>query len=205
MHNVSDDALRAGEYDLSMSTDIDVTRKLFTVEEFQRICDVGIFHPDSRYELIHGEIIEMPNPTRRHSGRVNKLTRVFTSKLGESVIVCIQNGMFINEMSEPKPDVVICKPLPELFGPFEPSPEDVLLLVEISDTSVRYDTRIKAPLYAKGGIPEYWILNIPDDVLEVRTDPVGGEYRRIEIYKRGQTIIPQNLSGTSFTIEELLG
>jgi Uma2 family endonuclease len=188
-----------------MSTDTEiVSRKLFTVEEFQRICDRGIFPPDSRFELIRGEIIEMPNPTRRHSGRVNKLTRVFTSKLGEAVIVCIQNPMFVDEMSEPRPDVVICKPLEELFGPFEPDPGDVILLVEISDTSLRYDTRIKAPLYAQAGIPEYWILNIPDDVLEVRSDPADGEYRRSEIFKRGQTITARGLPGTTFTIDELL-
>ena len=191
---------------MSMSADTEiVSKKLFTVEEFQRICDIDLFPPDSRFELIRGEIIEMPNPTRRHSGRVNKLNRVFTSRLGESAIVCIQNGMFVNEMSEPKPDVVICKPLEELFGPFEPAPEDVLLLVEISDTSLRYDTRIKAPLYAEGGIPEYWLLNIPDDTLEVRTDPAGREYRRTEFYKRGQTITPQKLPGTIFTFDELLG
>src|SRR5262249_39774070 len=162
--------------DESMSADTDITKKLFSVAEFQQICGAGIFPPDSRFELIHGEIIEMPRPTRRHGGRVNKLNRVFTSKLGESVIVCIQNEMFVNEMWEPRPDVVICKPLPELFGPFEPDPGDVLLLVEISDTNIRYDRRIKAPLYAQGGIPEYWILNIPDDVVEVRTDPSEGEY-----------------------------
>ena len=189
---------------MSMSIDTDVTKKLFTVQEFQHICDAGVFHPDSRFELIRGDIIEMPNPTKRHAGRVNKLNRVFTSKLGESVIVCIQNPMFANETSEPKPDVVICKPLPELFGPFEPDPGDVLLLVEISDTSVRYDTRIKAPLYAQGGIPEYWLLNIPGEVVEVRTHPEGGEYRRVEAYRRGQIITPQMLPGVTFTVEELL-
>ena len=127
------------------------------------------------------------------------------SRLGESEIVCIQNGMFADTRSEPKPDVVIAKPLPELFGPFEPSPEDVLLLVEISDTSVRYDKEIKAPLYAEAGIPEYWVLNIPEDVLEVRSDPMNGEYRRTEIYKRGQTIVAKHLPGTVFTIDEPLG
>ena len=156
-----------------MSTDTEIiSRKLFSVEEFQRISEAGIFPPDSRFELIRGEIIEMPNPTRLHSGRVNKLNRVFTSKLGESAIVCIQNPMFIDKMSEPRPDVVICKPLPELFGPFEPEPADVLLLVEISDTSLRYDTKIKSRLYAEAGIPEYWILNIPDGVLQIQTDPM---------------------------------
>jgi Uma2 family endonuclease len=188
-----------------MSTDTEIiSRKLFSVEEFQRISDAGIFPPDSRFELIRGEIIEMPNPTRLHSGRVNKLNRVFTIRLGESAIVCIQNPMFIDKMSEPRPDVVICKPLPELFGPFEPEPADVLLLVEISDTSLRYDTKIKSRLYAEAGIPEYWILNIPDEVLQVRTDPSDGEYRRIENLKRGQPITASMLPGIVFTTDELL-
>jgi Uma2 family endonuclease len=188
-----------------MSTDAEIiSRKLFSVEEFQRIADAGIFPPDSRFELIRGEIIEMPIPTRLHSGRVNKLTRVFTSKLGESAIVCIQNPMFVDKMSEPRPDVVICKPLPELFGPFEPEPSDVLLLVEISDTSLRYDTKIKSRLYAEAGIPEYWILNIPNDILQVCTDPSDGEYRRIENLERGQTITAQMLPGFVFTSDELL-
>ena len=190
---------------MRMSTDTEIiSRKLFSVEEFQRISEAGIFPPDSRFELIRGEIIEMPNPTRLHSGRVNKLTRVFTMKLGESAIVCIQNPMFIDKMSEPRPDVVICKPLPELFGPFEPEPADVLLLVEISDTSLRYDTKIKSRLYAEAGIPEYWILNIPDGVLQIQTDPMDGEYRRIESFKRGQTITAHMLPGVVFTSDELL-
>jgi Uma2 family endonuclease len=188
-----------------MSNDTEIiSRKLFSVEEFQRISDAGIFPPDSHFELIRGEIIEMPIPTRIHSGRVNKLTRVFTLKLGESAIVCIQNPMFVDKMSEPRPDVVICKPLLELFGPFEPEPSDILLLVEISDTSLRYDTKIKSRLYAEAGIPEYWILNIPDGVIQVRTDPSGGEYRRVEDFKLGQSITARLLPDTVFTLDELL-
>ena len=198
----------AEAYDVNMSQETDtdlLTRKLFTVDEFQRISDIeDFFPPDSRFELIRGEIIEMPKHTRRHSGRVNKLNRVFTSKLGESAIVCIQNGMYVDKMSEPKPDVVIAKPLPELFGPFEPCPEDVFLLVEISDTSVRYDTKLKAALYAEGGVPEYWVLNIPKDVVEVRTEPVDGEYQRTQIYEHGQTIAAIHLPGVTFTVDELL-
>jgi len=188
---------------MSADTEI-ISRKLFSVQEFQRISDAGIFPPDSRFELIRGEIFEMPVPTRIHSGRVNKLTRVFTSKLGESAIVCIQNPMFIDQMSEPRPDVVICKSLSELFEPFEPEPSDVLLLVEISDTSLRYDTKIKSRLYADAAIPEYWILNIPDDVLQVRTEPADGEYRRIENLIRGRSITAKMLPDIVFTVDELL-
>jgi Uma2 family endonuclease len=121
----------------------------------------------------------------------------------ESAIVCIQNPMFVDRCPA-RPDVVICKPLPELFGPFEPEPSDVLLLVEISDTSLRYDTKIKSRLYAEAGIPEYWILNIPDEILQVRTDPSDGEYRRIENLKRGGSITAKMLPGTQFTVDEIL-
>ena len=185
-----------------------VTRKLFTIDEFQRIEDAGIFPPDSRFELIRGEIIEMPDPTGRHIGRVNKLNRLFTSTLGETVIVSVQNAVRIRKilpMSRPRPDVALLKPLPELFGAFEPTPDDVLLLIEISDTTVRYDRRTKARLYAEAAIPEYWILNISENVLEVRTDPADGQYRRTEILKPGQTISPQKLSAVTFAVDDILG
>ena len=107
-------------------------------------------------------------------------------------------------MSRPRPDVALLKPLPELFGPFEPTPDDVLLLIEISDTTVRYDRKTKAPLYAEAGIPEYWILNIAESVLEVRTDPVDGQYRRTEIFKPGQTVSPRKLPGVTFAVDDIL-
>jgi Uma2 family endonuclease len=182
-----------------------VTKKLFTIDEFQRIEDAGIFPPDSRFELIRGEIIEMPEPTGRHIGRVNKLNRLFTSTLGETVIVSVQNAVRIRPRSRPRPDVALLKPLPELFGAFEPTPDDVLLLIEISDTTVRYDRRTKARLYAEAAIPEYWILNISENVLEVRTEPTDGQYRRTQILKPGQTISPQKLSAVTFAVDDILG
>jgi len=196
----------AGAYDLDMSTET-VTKKLFTIDEFQLIEDAGIFPPDSRFELIRGEIIEMADPTGPHIGRVNKLNRLFTSRLGETVIVSVQNAVRIRRilpMSRPRPDIALLKPLPELFGSFEPTPEDVLLLVEISDTTVRYDTNTKTPLYAEAGIPEYWILNIGKQVLEVRSDPADGVYRRIEMLTAGQTVSPRELPGVTFAVEDIL-
>jgi Uma2 family endonuclease len=180
------------------------TRKLFTIDEFIQIEDAGVFPPDSRFELIYGEILEMPEPTGRHIGRVNKLTRLFTSTLGESVIVSVQNAVHMQPRSRPRPDIVLCKPLPELFGPYAPKPDDVLLLVEISDMTVRYDRKTKAKLYAEVGIPEYWILNIPAGSLEVWTDPAEGQYRRAEILKSGQSISPRKLPGVTFAVKDIL-
>ena len=189
-----------------MSTET-VTKKLFTSDEFQHMEDVGIFPPDKRFELIRGEIIQMAEPTRLHAGRVNKLNRLFTSKLGETVIVSVQNEMVIKNltpMSRPKPDVALLKPMPEFFGPFAPEPHEVLLLVEISDTTIRYDQDTKAPVYAEAGVCEYWILNIPESVLEVYADPVEGKYRRTEILKPGQTVSPQQLPGITFAVDDIL-
>ena len=189
-----------------MSTET-VTKKLFTIDEFQLIVDAGVFPPDTFFELIRGEIIEMANPTGPHIGRVNKLTRLFTSALGETVIVSVQNAVQIRQstpMSRPRPDVALLKPLPELFGPFEPTPDDVLLLIEISDTTIRHDRKTKAPLYAEAGIPEYWILNIAENILEVRTDPADGRYQRTEIFKPGQTVSPRELPGVMFDVDDIL-
>ena len=149
----------------------------------------------------------MAEPTGRHSGRINKLNRLFTSRLGESVIVSIQNPIHIRagkRMSKPKPDVSLLKPLPELFGPFIAAPDEVLLIVEISDTTERYDRKTKAPLYAEAEIPEYWILNIPEGVLVVRTEPANGMYCRIEIFKPGQVISPKLLPGVTFEVGEII-
>ncbi len=182
-------------------------KKLFTIEEFMQIEAAGVFPPDSRFELIRGEIIEMPWHSWVHMGRVNKLNRVFTSRLGESVVVSVQNEVHIPDlkpMSRPKPDVALLKPLPEFFGPWAPVPDEVLLLVEISDTSLRYDRTTKTPLYAEAGIQEYWILNIVEQVLEVYAEPVNGEYRRTQILKPGDTITLQALPAVTFAVDDIL-
>ena len=192
-------------YDLGMSTET-INKKLFTVDEFHRMLEIGILpEEDRRFELIRGEIIEMPSHGTRHAGRVNRLTRLFTSRLGESVIVSIQNPMFINEFSEPKPDVALLKPMEVFFGAWNPEPQVVLLLVEISQTTLNYDKKIKLPLYAEAGILEYWILDIHKDVLVVLTEPVDGEYRHQEVLQRGQTVCPRALPDITFSTGEILG
>jgi Uma2 family endonuclease len=155
--------------------------------------------------LIRGEIIEMPLPGSQHAGRVNRLTRLFTSRFGETVVVSIQNPASIDEWSEPVPDVALLKPRPDFYDEAFPIPDDVLLFVEVSFTSTWYDTRIKAPLYAAAGIPEYWVLNIKKDILEVRSRPVNGQYGRLEEFSRGQAIAIQGLPAVTFLVDEILG
>lgn len=189
---------------LSMATET-VLKKLFTVDEYHRMWDAGIFPEEKRFELIRGEIIEMPPPKPPHSGRVNRLTSLFTERLGKSIILAVQNPSTIDDMSEPVPDVLLLKPRADFYGECHPVPDDILLAIEVSNTTLRFDTKVKGPLYAEAGIREYWILNIPKNVLEVRSEPVNGVYTRHEILKHGQTVSPRAFPEISFQIDEILG
>jgi Uma2 family endonuclease len=182
-----------------------VVKKLFTVDEYYRMWDAGILPENKRFELIRGEILEMPPALPPHSGGVIRLTTLFTSRLGNAIFLSAQNPSRIDNMSEPVPDVTLLKPRSDFYAKSHPTPSDVLLVIEVSNTSVRFDTKVKAPLYAEAGIREYWILNIPKNGLEVRSEPVSGVYTRLEILKRGQTVSPQASPEVSFKVEEILG
>jgi Uma2 family endonuclease len=182
-----------------------VARKLFTVDQYHRMSDIGLFPADKRFELIRGEIFEMPSAMAPHSGRVNRLNHLFMNRLGDSVITSVQNPSILDDYSEPVPDVSLLKPRADFYSEQHPTPEDVLLLVEISYTTLRFDTKIKTPLYAEAGIQEYWILNLPQNVLEIRGEPLNGRYMRQEIIKPGETVSPRAFPGVSFQVEELLG
>jgi Uma2 family endonuclease len=182
-----------------------VLKKLFTVDEYHRMWDAGIFPYHKRYELIRGEIIEMPPPKPPHSGRVNRLNHLFMTRLRDSALVAVQNPSSIDDMSEPVPDILLLKPRADFYSERHPVPADILLAIEVSNTTLRFDTKVKAPLYAEAGICEYWILNIPKNVLEVRSDPVNGVYTRHEILKYGQSVSAGAFPEVSFRVEDILG
>ena len=187
-----------------MSTET-ISKKLFTVDEFYRMADAGILPEEGRFELIRGEIIEMPLAGSPHAGRVKRLIHLFTFRLGETAIVSVQDPVLLDRHSQPLPDLALLKPRADFYTEAHPTPGDVLLLVEVADASVWYDTKIKAGLYAEFAIPEYWLLDIHKDVVVVRTNPANGEYREVEIKPRGETIQPCKLPNAAFLSDEILG
>ena len=187
-----------------MSTET-INKKLFTVDELYRMADAGILAEEKRYELIRGEIIEMPLPGSPHAGRVKRLNHLFTSRLGESAIVSVQDPVLLDRHSQPLPDLALLKPRPDFYTEAHPAPGDVLLLVEVADTSVWYDTKIKAGLYAGFEILEFWLVDVNKEIVVVRTNPAGGDYHQIEIKQRGETIHPCKFSNTAFLVDEILG
>lgn len=180
-------------------------RRRFTAREYQRMGETGILHEDDRVELIEGEIIEMAPIGNRHFACVNRLTRLFVQRVGDSAVVHVQNPVRLSDLSEPQPDLSLLRPREDFYAGKHPAPEDVLLLVEVADTSLAYDREVKLPLYARAGIREVWIVDLAGEKIERHTDPTTEGYRRIEQVRRGETLEPAALGGLALPVDDVLG
>lgn len=177
---------------------------LFNVRDYYRMAEAGILRPEDRVELLEGEIVEMSPIGSPHGGTVNELSRLLVVLAGEDAVVAIQNPLRISELSEPQPDVAILKPRSDRYRDAHPGPKDVLLLIEVADTSLDKD-RGKAALYASARIPEYWIVNLAGDCIEVHRQPITGGYRQVTAFARGQTIPIKAFRGKKLAVNAILG
>jgi Uma2 family endonuclease len=184
---------------------IETTRKRFTVEDYYRMAEVGILGPTDRVELIEGEIVEMSPIGDRHAMTVNRANMVFARGLGDKVVVSVQNAVRINRYNEPQPDVVLVRPREDFYGSRHPRPEDVVLLIEVSDTTLNYDRTVKVPLYARSGIREVWIVDLNDDASHVYREPRDGSYTVIETRSRAETVAAQAFPDFAIKVEDLIG
>jgi len=182
-----------------------IARWRFTVDDFYRMLEAGILTEDDRVELIDGEIIEMSPIGSRHAACVMRLTLLLTEQLGRTAVVSLQNPLRLSTRTEPLPDVVVLKPRPDFYAESHPGPEDALLVVEISDTTLTYDRRVKLPKYAGAGIPEVWSVNLPKEIVEVYRRPDGGSYSEIAKANRGQTLEATQLPALKVSLDDILG
>lgn len=166
----------------------------YSVDDFYRMADTGILKQGDRVELIEGEIIDMPPIGLEHAYGVTRLSTLFTRKLGPHAIVYSQNPIYLNPHSEPQPDIVLLRYREDFYRHSRPSPEDILLLVEVSDSSLRYDQETKLPLYARHGIPEVWIVDLGGQRLEVYRHPLDGKYLEKLCPARGEFVAPEGLA-----------
>ena len=148
----------------------------FTVSDYHRMADAGIFDEDSRVELIRGQIIDMAAIGAPHFGMVNRLTRLLPASIAGRGVLSVQNPVRLDDGSEPQPDVAILKPRADDYETATPGPGDVLLLIEVSDSTLRYDRNVKIPLYAESGVSECWLVDLAGRAVEVYRRPVGGRY-----------------------------
>lgn len=176
----------------------------FTVDDYYRMAEAGILNEDSRVELIDGEVLVMSPIGRGHMWAVTRVVLLFRSLPAEQAIPFVQNAVRLTEHWEPVPDFVLLRPSTAVTQPI-PGPADVLLLIEVSDTTLRIDRDIKLPRYAEAGIPEVWIVDLQNDCLRVYREPLGGEYRSLRVLGRGDVIAPLAFPDLQLRVDQLLG
>ena len=180
-----------------------LTRWRFTVHDYHRMGEAGILHEDDRVELIEGELVEMTAIGTRHFSCVNRLNRLLVMNVDDEAIVSVQNPVRLNEHTEPQPDLTVIRPRD--YRESLPMPEDVLLLIEVSDTTLAYDREVKLPLYARAGIREVWIVDLPGETIERFTGPSADGYRRADQRRRGQTLEATALPGLTPSVNDVFG
>lgn len=170
-----------------------ITTKQFTIDEYNRLAELGFFHEDDRVELIKGEIIPMAAKGTLHSTFCRRLIRELSKLIGNQATLQSQDPIIIPPNSEPEPDVAILKNKDDDYLNSHPAAQDLLLLIEIADSSLKYDQEVKLPLYAEAGITDYWIFNLIENCLETYNQPfqyLQGKfgYRRKVIFLPNETV-----------------
>ena len=168
-------------------------RHLLTVDDYYRMAEAGVLAPDARVELIEGEVVDMATIGTRHASRVNRLNHLLTAAVGKAAIVAVQNPVRLSQRSEPQPDLSVLRPRDDFYDAAHPTAEDVLLLIEVSDTTSRYDREIKAPLYARHGIHELWVVDLDNRLLLVHRKPGKNGYGEVLQLAAPGKLSPQEL------------
>jgi len=184
---------------------VEIARRRFTIEEFEQMIRAGVFEEDERIELIEGEIVEMAAIELPHMVCMARLQAMFHEKLGRNAIVWVQNAIRMPSNSRPQPNVALLKWRDDFYAGKHPTAEDVVLLIEVAESSLRYDRKIKAPRYAKAGIPEVWIVNLSKDIVEVYTTPGESGYENVRRAGRGESLpLPGSLNST-ISVDDIFG
>lgn len=184
---------------------VQLLKRSFTVQEYHRMIQAGILTEDDRVELIEGEIVAMAPVGSKHAACVNRLTRLLSDRVGRRAILSVQNPINLGERSEPQPDVALLRVRPDFYASVHPEPPDVLLVVEVAETSADVDREVKVPLYARAGIPEVWLVDLAGECVEASREPAPQGYQQIQRVRRGQRVAPQAIADLELAVDDVLG
>jgi Uma2 family endonuclease len=178
-------------------------RLRFSVDEYYKMIELGMLKDYEKAEIIDGELIQKMPIGDKHAAVVNRLTRIFVKNVSDDILVSVQNPLRLSDFNEPEPDLVLAD-LTKYDGNRHPRPEEVILLVEVSDSALKYDRDFKIPLYAEAGIPEVWIVNLPSNHIEIHQKLNSEIYQLVKIFKADATVISESLPGFSIAVEDIL-
>ena len=176
----------------------------FTVDEYRRMGEVGVFQPDERTELIYGGVYEMSPKGKKHVVSTSRAVKCFIKRLGEQVIVRVQDPIKLGEHSEPEPDIALLAPDEQEYLERDPTPQEILYVLEIADTTLAKDRTVKAQLYAQAGIPQYGILNLNSRELEDYREPDADGYRTKHTYRADESFALVAFPEVRINVGELL-
>jgi Uma2 family endonuclease len=180
-----------------------IQKHRLTVDEYHRMGEAGILRQVDRVELIEGEIIDISPIGSDHAGTVNYLNQVLFAALQEKAIISTQNPIILNNRNEPEPDIVLLKPRDDFYRQSHPTPTDVLLIIEVADTSLRYDREIKIPLYARHNIPEVWLIDLENNQLTKFFSPNNSQYETSNIVTDHSQVSIQELPDLKINLTKL--
>ncbi len=185
---------------------VQLTTYRFTANDYHRMAEAGIIGEDDRVELLEGEIVEMAPIGPGHAGGVKRLLNGFLPLQVESkAIISVQDPIHLGEYSEPQPDLALLKPRADFYAQGHPLPQEVLLVVEVMESSADYDREVKVPLYARFSIPEPWLVDLEQGLIEVYREPGPEGYREVHTIRRGERLSPQAFPQLTLTADEVLG
>ena len=189
---------------MSVSSENFYKKHLTNVVEWQKMGAASIFSAESRLELINGEIIEMSPIGSHHAGYLKRLNRFFSRQIQDSELIAIQDPLRLNDLSEPQPDFMLLRSRSDLYYESHPTADDVLLLIEVAESSLQFDQNQKLRLYALHNIPEYWVLNANNACIEIYRQPVNGAYAKKTTLRAGDKITLSQLDHINIELADIL-
>ena len=184
---------------------VEVSRRRFTADEYQQMLRVGILRERDPFELIDGEVVCMMTIGPRHVAVVARLMRHLILSCRDTAVVTCQGPVRLDLFNEPEPDLAMLRPRDDFYSSAHAGPDDILLVVEVAESSIRYDSTVKAELYARLGVPEYWLVDLNTDAITRYLEPGDGIYRRVAVVPPGEPFAPELLPGCVVTTRDILG
>jgi Uma2 family endonuclease len=189
----------------AMAIEVELARRLWSVDEYQRMVDAGILTKRDRVELVHGEIVHMTPIGHRHAAAVAAVLAPFIRRLEDRAVVWSQGSLPLPPRSMPEPDVLVLRSRADFYREAAPRAEDVFLVIEVADSSLRYDRLVKMPLYAAAGVPEAWIVDVESRRIETYRQPHNAGYADVNMFARDAAVTPAAFPDLAIPVAQIVG